>query len=143
MTAQLLAALLALYPGPRSRDIERRRESIVAMATHSSETYNVPPAVLLTVGFLETHLGTDANEGGGWGAPINRHHRHVAGTSDSAARILARSLEVCGTWERAIARFRSGLCVAPLSMRRYVRTALQLVARISARAEVPLPDHLR
>ena len=92
MVSALLAALLALLPPiphPQRERIHLQREKIVSMATASSAHYRVPPSVLLVVGFMETHLGTDDGEGGGWGAPIDAQHPHKAGTSDHAARILA------------------------------------------------------
>lgn len=128
----ILTALLALLPGPQSRCIERHRPQIVAAAVSGERDRGVPAAVLLVVGFAETHLGCDAGEGGGWGAPIDMRHRHQAGTSDHAARALARSYAVCGTWAGAIGRFRSGLCTPwQLEHRAYVRRVLRIATRLN------------
>lgn len=91
--------------------------------------------------FAETHLGCDHNEGGNWGAPIDAQHRHTAGTHMSAVRILSRSYTVCGNWDGAVMRFRTGLCNParqssnPQVRRwgtRYLRTIKGLVASLRA-----------
>lgn len=112
----LLTTLLATFPRvpqPQRGRIDERRESIVAAAAAASAAHGVPPEILLVVGFLETHLGTDSGEGGNWGAPISRSRRHTAGTPDHAASALAAGYRVCGTWFGAVSRFRCGLCRCP------------------------------
>lgn len=143
-TLLLLTTLLGMFPhSPQRECMERRTHEIAAMADAGFTNHAVPPAVLLTIGYLETHLGCDAGEGGGWGAPISRFHRHTAGTSDHAARALARSFAVCGTWRSAISRFRYGLC-HPIHTAGYAPDgAMRIAERISARAGVPLPERWR
>jgi hypothetical protein len=141
----LLAALLASLPPiphPQRERINDQRDAIVAMAAASSARYRVPPSVLLAVGFMETHLGTDDGEGGGWGAPIDAQHPHKAGTSDHAARILGRGRKVCGSWEGALSWFRSGKCSPPPHAEAYVRNGVRLIERMHRRAGVRLPDQL-
>jgi hypothetical protein len=110
------------------------------MASVAEQDRGVPAGVILVVGTLETHCGCDRNEGGNWGAPIDSRHRHIAGTSDTAARILEHSLDACGTWMRAIGRFRSGLCNPwnPVHQQ-YVARAVRLIQRVYTTAGVPAP----
>ena len=134
MTRTLLITLLAMWPRgfPTSTCVTARRDAIAATVDESAARWHVPPALVVAVGFSETHLGCDANEGGGFGAPLDAHHRHTAGTVDTAVRILARSYAVCGTWPRAVTRFRSGMCVLPAGDRRipYTARVLRLAARL-------------
>ena len=111
----LVAAVLSLFPVMSGRNracIEARRERIAQQVEETARAYpRVRASVLVAVAFSETHLGCDYGEGGGWGAPIDRHHRHTAGTHLHAAAVLARSLEVChGDELGAVRRFRTGLC---------------------------------
>jgi hypothetical protein len=140
----LLAALLAVLPPiphPQRERIHEQTDEIIAKATASSARYSVPPSVLLVVAFMETHLGTDDGEGGGWGAPIDAQHPHQAGTSDHAARILARGRKVCGSWRGAMSWFRSGKCLPPPEAEGYVRNGMRLIERVHGRAGLPLPEH--
>jgi hypothetical protein len=142
----LLSAMIAVLPPipqPQRDRIHLQRETIVSMATASSGRYRVPPSVLLVVGFMETHLGTDDGEGGGWGAPIDARHPHKAGTSDDAAKVLARGRKRCGSWQGGVSWFRSGQCVPPRFAESYVRKAIWLIQRTHDRAGLPAPEHLR
>jgi hypothetical protein len=137
MIAALLAALLALFPTSPSRPcIEARAAQITADAGAAARRYGVPPALLLAVGFVETHLGCDRASGGCWGAPISPERRGTAGTVDHAARALASGYAACGSWPGAVCRFRCGLCRCPLRHERYQRVALALAARLT-RAATP------
>lgn len=141
----LLAALIAIVPPipqPQRERIQLQKEKIVSMATASSARYRVPPSVLLAVGFMETHLGTDDGEGGGWGAPIDARHPHKAGTSDTAARILARGRRECGSWQGALSWFRSGQCSPPPFAQRYVHNGMRLIERMHRRIALPAPERL-
>lgn len=110
-TAALIAALLVLRPhSPALQCIETRHDEIVTMATNSAEAFHVPVALLLVVGFNESHWGCDPNSGGNWGAPIDRDHRQTAGTSDSAASALALGFHECRSWGSAVSHFRCGRC---------------------------------
>lgn len=147
LVTALMVALLASVPRvpqPQRDRIAHTRADLALVAADAVDETDAPPAVLLVVGFLESHWGVDAGEGGAWGAPVDRFHRHTAGTVAHAARALARSFEVCRTWVGAVARFRSGLC-APWqpAHRAYVRQAAALVERVSVRAGVPLPENWR
>lgn len=110
----LITALLTLFPhmsGNNRQCIIHTQARIVQVLQMSQQQYpNVQPEVLFVVGFIETHLGCDANEGGGWGVPISRNRRHTAGPPVYAAMILNRGLEVCGNIHGAVHRFRTGLC---------------------------------
>lgn len=135
-TAAILAMLLVLRPhSPAQSCIDRRHDEIVEMATRSSTAYQVPVALLLVVGFNETHLGCDAGEGGGWGAPIDAEHRQTAGTSDSAASALALGHRECRTWLGAVSHFRCGRCsTCPAAQPGYTaRGALRRVRQIERR----------
>jgi hypothetical protein len=141
----LLAALIAVLPPiphPQRERIQLQREKIVAMAAASSARHHVPPSVLLVVAFMETHLGTDDGEGGGWGAPIDAQHPHKAGTSDHAARVLARGRKVCGSWLGAVSWFRSGQCSPPPFAETYVRNGMRLIERMHRRTGLRVPEHL-
>jgi hypothetical protein len=141
----LLAALIALLPPiphPQRERIQLERAKIVSMAAASSARYRVPPSVLLVVGYLETHLGTDDGEGGGWGAPIDALHPHKAGTSDHAARILARGRRECGSWQGALSWFRSGQCLPPPFAQKYVHDGVWLIERMHRRIGLRTPEHL-
>ena len=114
----ILIAILAIFPhmsGNNRRCIANQQERIAAQLREVSEPIApgapVPPTELTAaVAFLETHLGCDINEGGNWGAPIDRNHRHTAGTHMSAVRVLSRGYQRCGSWDGAVLRFRTGLC---------------------------------
>ena len=111
----LVAAILSLFPVMSGRNracIEDRHDAIARQVDETARAYpRVRPEVLVAVAFSETHLGCDAGEGGGWGAPIDRQHRHTAGTHLHAAAVLARGMVVCGSDElSAVRRFRTGLC---------------------------------
>jgi len=142
----LLAALLVIFPymsGDNRACIQRNARSIVNVVEAAQRENGVPPAVLLTVGFIETHLGCDIGEGGNWGAPISPQRRHVAGTPRQAAVALQHGFERCGSWMGAIARFRSGRCAIPPNMRHYPQTATWLMTRMSTMVNVPLPPNLQ
>lgn len=109
---QILLALLTAFPymnGSNRECIETRRP-VIARQLHETSTLGVPPDLMASVAFAETHLGCDVGEGGNWGAPIDARHRHTAGTHMSAARVLARGYERCGSWDGAVLYFRTGLC---------------------------------
>ena len=144
----LVAAVLALFPAMSGRNrqcIEDRHDAIARQVDETARAYpSVRPEIMVAVAFSETHLGCDAGEGGGWGAPIDRHHRHTAGTHLHAAAVLARSMVVCAGDElSAVRRFRTGLCnpiqtsSSPLVGRvgeRYGRRVLALAERLSRAA---------
>jgi hypothetical protein len=135
MIRLLLTALLATFTHmPARHCIERRFDEITTAAGDASDRFGVPPALLLSVGFHETWLGCHGERD--WGAPVDRRHRHTAGTPADAAASLAIGLRVCGTWNGAITRFRSGLCSVPPGdpRRDYVRSVLRLQRRVIARA---------
>lgn len=140
----LLTTLLALYRPPI--DIRHRLEShhdrIVEQATAAAERHAVPVGVLLAVGFLETHLGQDAGEGGGWGAPIDRYHRHIAGTPDTAASALAWGFRRCRSWLGAVSHYRCGLCACRRLVGYDAPTAIRIVVRLHDQSGMPLPEHL-
>lgn len=124
--------LFAVIPARTLALIEANEASIARDAEEAATTYGVPIGVLLVVGYGETHLGTDAGEGGNWGAPIDPAHRHTAGGPVHAAYALRRGFEVCGgSWARAVARFRSGLCVAhdPVHLRD-IAVRVRLIRRL-------------
>jgi hypothetical protein len=115
--ATILTALLHLFPymnGNNRQCIETQQARIISQLNDLTNNppleIVVPLEVIVPVAFRETHLGCDAQEGGGWGAPISASRRHTAGTHRNAARILAVGFQLCGTWDRAIYRFRTGHC---------------------------------
>lgn len=141
----LLTALLHMFPymsGNNRACIVRNFDSIAAVAEAAERDNGVPAAIILSVGFLETHLGCDINEGGNWGAPISTTRRHVAGTPRQAAVALQHGFERCGSWVGAISRFRSGRCRIPTSMSNYPRTAIRIMTRISHDTGTPVPLNL-
>jgi len=141
----VLAALLHLFPHMSHNNracIEANRDHIVRVAEEGLRDHGVPPLVMISVGFMETHLGCDVGEGGNWGAPISRAERHRAGTPGQAAQALQTSREVCGTWLGAISRFKSGLCRIPPSMTFYTRGTLRLMNRLSRETGLPMPESL-
>lgn len=141
----LLTALLQLFPYMSHNNracIVRNFDSIAEVAEAAERDNGVPAAIMLSVGFLETHLGCDRNEGGNWGAPISPTRRHVAGAPRQAAVALQHGFERCGSWVGAISRFRSGRCRIPRSMASYPRTALSIMNRISTNAGVAIPANL-
>jgi hypothetical protein len=141
-TALLLAALLSIYrpPGRVRARIDAHREQIATDATNASAATGVPVGLLLVTGQFESHLGQESDSGGSWGSPVSRFRRHVAGGAWHTARDLAASLRVCGTYERALYRYRSGRC-APHRIRGYqVATVMWTVRRIYERAGLVVPD---
>lgn len=141
----ILSAILAIFPymsGNNRACIVDRQAQIAQHATEGQQTHGVPELVMMSVGFSETHLGCDINEGGNWGAPISRHQRHTAGTPNHAAAALRRSYEVCGNWTGAISRFRCGLCSCPGRTASYTQRVVGLMRTLSARANVPMPENM-
>jgi len=144
----LVAAILSLFPvmsGNSRACIEAGRARIAQQIEETARAYpRVRPEVLVAVAFAETHLGCDRGEGGGWGAPVDRAHRHTAGTHLHAAAVLARGMIVCGGDElSAVRRFRTGLCrplresSSPIVGRvgeRYGRRVLALAERLQRAA---------
>jgi len=141
----ILITFLAFFrhiPEPANSCISTNIARIAAQAEEGERIHGVPVSILLVVGFTETHLGCDNNEGGNWGAPISRFRRHVAGTHLHAANALRRSFEVCGDWFGAIARFRSGLC-RPTNPRYFtsIRSRVLLIRRLHRSIGLELPDN--
>ena len=149
----ILVAILAIFPhmsGNNRQCIIDRQPRIAAQLREVSEPIEpgapVPPVELTAaVAFAETHLGCDINEGGNWGAPIDRNHRHTAGTHLSAVRVLSRGYAQCGSWDGAIVRFRTGFCnparqgATPAIQAigaRYLRTIHSIMERMQDHYEV-------
>ena len=132
----LVALLLAVRVPARERAcIVARRDTIAASADAAAEAHHVPVALLLSVAYLESHLGCSAHSGGCWGAPISRARRGVAGGADRAASALALGYRRCGgTPEGAVSSFRWGLCRVPVGARGYgPATVMRFAARVAAR----------
>lgn len=140
----LLSALLSLYRHINYREcIEANRFHIASVADEGEREYGVPAGLSLVTGFFETHLGCAHGEGGNWGAPIDRFHRHTAGAPMQAVRAIASSYRVCGTWIGAVGRFRSGLCRPVHAQHRETATIrVSTVRRIYQRAGLPVPEGL-
>lgn len=137
----LIVSLLNLYMSGNNRAcIQANQVQIASVLQDGEQNHGVPPLVLLSVGFMETHLGCDAGEGGNWGAPISRLNRHRAGTPAQAAMALQASYRACGTWLGAISRFRSGLCRIPRGMAHYPRGVVRLMTMLSQRTNQSLPN---
>lgn len=134
--AWLVALLLAVrVPAAERACIVARRDTIAASATAAAEAHSIPVALLLSVAYLESHLGCSARSGGCWGAPISRARRGVAGGADRAASALALGYRRCGqTDEGAVSSFRWGLCRPPRGAHGYgPADVLRLAARVAAR----------
>lgn len=130
--AEALAALLSLFAHVLHSDcIARRREEIVADADAAARDHHVPVALLLAVGFAESHLGCAPRSGGCWGAPRDRDHRASAGRADHAASALALGHRRCATWPGAIAHFRCGACRCSGSYPQRVHSLWQRVEEVS------------
>lgn len=99
--AQALAALLAVLPTrrPYAACLDARRAQVVADADAAARAHGVPVALLLAVGYAESHLGCARGSGGCWGARASH-----------AASALALGHRRCGTWTGALAHFRGGRC---------------------------------
>jgi hypothetical protein len=111
LTHLILMSLLASFPrSPAARCLEQRHDAIVRDATAASAAHGVPVEILLATGFLETHLGCDRGEGGGWGAPISRTRRHAAGNAGNSASALALGYRRCGSSFGAVSHYRCGMC---------------------------------
>jgi hypothetical protein len=123
---EIITAFLTLYPSYPARScIIERRENIEGVLNTAREAYpEMPMEVLASIGFLETHLGCYG--GGGWGAPLSRTQRHLPGTPIRAAGILWRSFQVCGNWEDAARRFRTGICTHTAIGDSYAHRAIRL-----------------
>lgn len=139
----IFVALMALFPRTPARAcLTARQTQIEAQADDAMRARNVPPGVLIAVGFMESHLGCDRASGGCWGAPISPTRRHTAGSPDHAARALETSFRRCGNWRGAISRFRCGLCRCPPRFDGYVNTTVGIVRRLYMRADQTVPDML-
>lgn len=137
MTAQMFLVILMSLLHVRAdyaACIRRNQTRIADSANRSAERFDVPVDVLLTVAYLESHLGCANGSGGCWGAPINRSHRNQAGGSDQAAAALAWGYARCGSDLGAISHFRCGLCTCR-RLRGYTPAqAINLLTRIRERA---------
>jgi hypothetical protein len=134
--AWLAALLLAVrVPVAERACIVARRETIAASADAAAAAHGVPVALLLSVAYLESHLGCSPRSGGCWGAPISRARRGVAGGADRAASALALGYRRCGgTPEGAVSSFRWGRCRVPSGAHGYgPADVLRLAARVAAR----------
>jgi hypothetical protein len=143
--AEIVTAILAVYPymsGNNRQCIIEHRSQIEQVLIDSQARYpEMPMEMIAAVGFMETHLGCDHGEGGNWGAPISPNQRHTAGTPLQAAESLWHGYQVCGTWEGAARRFRTGLCRPTPSGSSYSRIALRVVNRL--RVHVNHTQHQR
>lgn len=142
ISESLLAALLVLHshiPEPMGSCIRGRQTEIARQAQEASDRTGVPPAIILVVGFMESHFGCHPRSGGCWGAPVDPQHRQTAGTHMHAAVALQHSFAVCHSWQGAISRFRCGLCRCP-SNPDYVANATRWVTDAHAHLSLPLPD---
>lgn len=132
--AEVITAILVLYPhmsGNNRQCIMERRAQIEQVLVEAQRQYpEMPTEVFATIGFMETHLGCDQGEGGNWGAPLSPQQRHIAGAPIQAATALWRSYQVCGTWDGAARRFRTGLCRPTVIGTRYSTIANQITNRI-------------
>lgn len=130
---ELIALLLTIFPYMNGDNRQCIAERQVQIASQLEETtrMGVPPALMVSVAFLETHLGCDRHEGGNWGAPISPNERHTAGTHVHAARALLTGFERCGSWDGAVLRFRTGLCRTNASYGvNYLRNVQRLTRRL-------------
>jgi len=136
---EAVTAILLMFPhmsGNNRQCIIDHRPQIEQVLTEAQRQYpEMPTEVFAAVGFMETHLGCDQGEGGNWGAPISATRRHVAGTPMQAATILWHSYEVCGTWEGATRRFRTGLCRDTAVGLPYSRRAISVANRLRLLAQ--------
>lgn len=134
--AWIAALLLAVrVPAVERACIVARRDTIAASAEAAAVAHGVPVALLLSVAYLESHLGCSAHSGGCWGAPISRTRRGVAGGPDRAASALALGYRRCGgTDEGAVSSFRWGRCRVPAGAHGYgPADVLAFAARVAAR----------
>lgn len=139
MIRLLLAALLASFTHmPLRPRIVARFDAIADAARDASETYGVPPALLVAVGYLESGFGTHPRSGGSWGAPRDRRHRHIAGGPNQEASALALGFRRCGNWRSALHHFRCGMCRCPRVVGYTPDDAFRLADRISARAGIAM-----
>lgn len=134
---QVLAAILAIFPhmsGNNRACIVQRHDRIVQQLAETTAA-GVPVELMASVAFKETHLGCDRHEGGNWGAPVDRNHRHTAGDHMDAAQSLLTGRERCRNWRGSVMRFRTGLC-NPRGVvgRRYLHGVENLMDRIRSRA---------
>lgn len=147
----LFLALFQIFPhATQSVCMHNRQQEIVHAAAQVEREFGVPPAVILSVGFLESHLGCDRASGGCWGAPISPTRRTTAGTHMHAGRALATSYRVCtvngqGSWLRAISRFRCGRCGGCPDPRNPYTAAytIRVVERLHEATNLPAPANLR
>lgn len=139
MTAHLLLSiLLQLLPVPAARRacIMERRETIERDADAAAARYGVPVEVLVSIGFLETHLSCAPGSGGGWGAPISPTRRGVAGGAAHSAAALAWGYRRCTTTLGAVSHYRCGRCVCPHLIGYQPEQAVRLSERLTSRAGV-------
>jgi hypothetical protein len=137
-TARALAALLAMFRAPvlTQHRMMERREWIVETVAAASERWNVAPELILVLGYLESHLGTDRSSGGSFGNPESARHRERPGTVDGAARILATGMRICTGDMGVISYWRCGACHCP-PLRGYdPPEAVAILHRVRAAASV-------
>jgi len=145
LVTRLLAALLSFYHhGIRIERIRTHQEVAIQRIVDAVEAHpEVPAALSMSVGFLETALGFDHGEGGCLGSPIDRRHRHVSGGSSAQTRDLLHSYQTCGDWMHALHRYRVGDCNGRERIGYTAEQALQLAERLSSAINEPLPVNWR
>ena len=140
----LFAALLQLFhiPAAMRQCMTDHRDAIVA-SIGEAETAGVPAAVMLAVGFLESHNGCDPNSGGNWGAP-DHNNRIGGGRAPHAASALLLGHRACPRrgWLGAVSFFRCGACACdPSRIVGYTPGyALGVVRRLHSAAGLPPLD---
>lgn len=134
-TNLIISALLAhFHHMPARHCIEAHRVAIATDAAAASERYNVPPEILISIGWEESWLSCHPGELS-WGAPISRTRRHVPGGPFQAASSLAFGMRQCGTWLGAVHHFRNGRCSGGRVVGYTAEQAMHLAERI---APVPM-----
>lgn len=111
-----------------------RQTTIVQQVVVGSEIYGVPPALILSIGYMESIFGCAPGSGGSWGAPQSRYRRDIAGDPDGNANRAASALNLgyrqCRTWFGAISHFRCGRCDCPRLIGYQPRTAFRTAQRL-------------
>ena len=130
----VVLAILGIFPfmNGNNRACIVEHQARIAEQLEETAAMGVPILFMAAVAFKETHFGCARGSGGGWGAPADRHHRHTAGTHRDAAQSLLTGMTVCGSWERAVMRFRTGNCAETRGPGpSYVTGVINLGARIN------------
>lgn len=151
VAAALIAAWIRLF-GERNNVTRQMRAhpEIVHAVDMVAGTMHVPVELLLTVGIMESRLGSDVPNGGDWGMRPSivswacRRRGIGCGVPprtqqiEVGALVLRDGRRACGSWEGAVRYYRTGKCGVEHDTTGYGHRAIALTRRLQRATGVRL-----